>query len=486
MDDRIKPVRVRFAPSPTGELHLGGARTALYDFLFARHTGGSMILRIEDTDQKRFVPGSMDRLIADLTWLGIAIDEGPIVQSEHAERHRQIAHELVAKNAAYYDFSTQEGGGARSDDEYRAGRTAYRSPDRTLDSTEAQRRSQAGEPFVIRLKVPDSGTVVLDDAVRGRVEFDLATVDDAVLLKSDGMGTYHLAAITDDHDMNITHVLRSEEWLPSAPKHLLLFEAMGWQVPQYAHLSFILANDGKKLSKRIHGDAVWVSTYRKRGYLPEALINYLALLGWSPGGDRELMSMEMMIELFSLERLHKAGAKFDEEKLNAFQSHYVRELSDEELIRKVNDFIQTAGSTIVNQKNFDRAIVVLKDRITTFDEVCSLAEPFRLDKTLEYEPVLLVFRKSTKETTLQGLTAARATLKDAGDETWQSEEALSQLLDRVVASTGLTNGDVFWPVRVALIGLERSPSPAECLWVLGKQESLARIQQAVERLSTNK
>lgn len=434
-----------------------------------------MLLRVEDTDQKRFVPGSMDRFIDDLNWLGITFDEPPVIQSEHTPRHREIAHELVRRGAAYYEPTTEDvHGQKRSEEEYRAGRVVYRGQNRDL-------AEQPEGPFVVRLKVPE-GAIALDDVVRGRVEVDLATIDDQVLLKSDGMATYHLAAMVDDHDMQISHIIRSEEWLPSTPKHLLIFKAMEWEVPIFAHLPVILAPDGKKLSKRIHGESVWVSTYRKAGYLPEALTNYLALLGWNPGGDRELLSGDELIQLFSLERVHKAGAKFDQEKLNAFQQHYVRELSDEELIKRVTEFVQNQGVTIRDEQNFGRTVTILKDRISTFDGVCDLAKPFIPNTESLYDPSLLIFRKSTKETSLKGLETATQALGAAGDETWSSEESLSQVLDRVVASTGLTNGDVFWPVRVALTGLERSPSPAECLWALGKDESIKRLHQGLAGL----
>ncbi|MBI4032826.1 glutamate--tRNA ligase [Candidatus Berkelbacteria bacterium] len=462
------PVRVRFAPSPTGELHLGGARTALYEYLFAKHHGGQVFLRIEDTDQKRFVSGSMDRFIDDLAWLGIAFDGEPIIQSGNAERHREIAHELVKRGAAYYEPTTDEThGGKRTDDEYRAGRTAYRGQDRDLTT-------QPDGPFVIRLKVPD-GTIALNDVVRGRVEFDLATVDDAVLFKSDGMGTYHLAAMVDDHDMGITHIMRTEEWLPSSPKHLLIFQAMGWEVPQFAHLPLILALDGKKLSKRIHGEAVWVSTYRKQGYLPQALTNYLALLGWNPGGDRELMTHDELIEAFSLDRVHKAGAKFDQAKLDAFQAHYVQALPIDELTKQLEPF---ANGLVGDELR--KLATIVQGRLGKLSDFASLTHYFC--ELPVYDPALLVFKKSSPATTKLGLQAAVEQLERAGEETWQSEETLAQLLERVVEVSGLTNGDVFWPVRVALTGQERSPSPAECLWVLGKEESLKRLGQALEHL----
>lgn len=460
------PVRVRFAPSPTGELHLGGARTALYEYLFAKHYGGEVFLRIEDTDQKRFVPGSMDRFIDDLAWLGITFDGEPVIQSSRADHHREIAHELVKRGAAYYEPSTDvTHGQKRSDDEYRAGRTVYRGANRELTE-------QPDGPFVVRLKVP-AGTIALDDLVRGRVEFNLATVDDQVLLKSDGMATYHLAAMVDDHDMEISHIIRSEEWLPSSPKHLLIFQAMGWDAPRFAHLPVILAPDGKKLSKRIHGEAVWIGTYRKAGYLPEALVNYLALLGWSAGGNDELFSRAQLIERFTLERVHKAGAKFDQAKLDAFQSHYVQELSVEALAAKLEPFANNVQGNALK-----RLATVVQSRLGKLSDFGAMTDYFR--ELPAYPAEQLVFRKSTSEATQQGLAAALHVLEQFED--WDDEQLVAEALQRVVSEQGLTNGDVFWPVRVALTGQEKSPSPAECLWVLGRDESLRRLQLGLEKL----
>jgi len=473
------PIRLRFAPSPTGELHLGSARTALYNFLFARNQHGHLILRVEDTDQTRFVPGSMDRFIEDLRWLGITFDEGPIIQSDHADRHREIAHELVLRGAAYYDFSSQAGVGARSEDEYRSGRGVYRSPDRTLELADAKRRVDSGEPFVIRLKVPDSGTIAFDDLVRGRIEFDFSTVDDTVLLKSDGMATYHLAAMVDDHDMQITHVMRSEEWLPSTPKHLFLIQSMGWGAPKFAHLSFILAPDGKKLSKRLHGETVWVGTYRKRGYLPTAIINYIALLGWNPGQDREFMTESELIESFSLERLHKAGAIFDQAKLDAFQRHYVQQLSVEDLSDQLRTYFSDQQLEVPERELFDRMVMVIHDRLGAFEEFSAVAAPFMT--LAEYDSSMLVFKKSTPENTRAGLAAAVEVVTKLDEAAWTNHDALQAALASTVTDNR-TNGDVFWPVRVALTGLLQSPSPVDCLWVLGRAESLRRLAVAQEKI----
>ncbi len=480
MEPAPNPVRVRFAPSPTGELHLGGARTALYNYLLAKQTGGTMVLRIEDTDQKRYVEGSMDRFMDDLAWLGINVDEGPeqggpyapYIQSERAERHREVAHELVARGAAYYEFGGSADGGARTDDEYRSGRTAYRGSARDADPADAKPRIDAGEPFVVRLKVPLKGSVTVSDLVRGEVSFDLASVDDAVLLKSDGMATYHLAAMVDDHDMAITHVLRSEEWLPSTPKHLLVFQAMAWEPPQFAHLPLLLADDRKKLSKRLHGAAVWIRTYRDEGYLPAALVNYLALLGWNPGGNDELFDRAGLVERFSLERVHKAGAAVDPVKLDAFQRHYVQALPTEELIAVVRPFAPDG----IDDALLGRLAAVAQGRLGKLSGFAEQVGYFLELPALD--PSLLVFKKSTPEATARGLAAALERLRAADNNTWQEESLLAELLDQVVADHRLANGDVFWPVRVALTGQERSPSPAECLWVLGRAESLRRLEAA--------
>lgn len=479
-----KQVRVRFAPSPTGELHLGGARTALYDFLFARKLGGSVVLRIEDTDQKRYVEGSMDRFMDDLAWLGINFDESPAlggpyapyIQSERSQRHREIATELVKRGAAYYEFGGDANGGARDDEEYRAGRDVYRGKDRDLLLAEALERVKAGESYVVRLKVPSSGTIKVSDLVRGDVLFDLATVDDAVLLKSDGMATYHLAAMVDDHEMAISHVFRSEEWLPSTPKHILIYQAMEWQLPQFAHLPLLLAQDGKKLSKRVHGAAVWIRTYRDEGYLPEALINYLALLGWNPGGNDELFTIGQLIELFSIERVHKAGAKVDLIKLDAFQRHHIQQLPIEDLIVKLQPFVKDE----LDAPLLMRLATVARSRLGKLSEFSELVAYFLA--LPDYEAGLLVFRKSTPDATQIGLKSAIEKLTLLGDQVWLDESLLARSLDEVVAERGLSNGDVFWPVRFALTGQERSPSPAECLWVLGKEESLRRLAAAQEKL----
>ncbi len=445
-----------------------------------------MVLRIEDTDQRRYVEGAMQRFLEDLAWLGIEIDEGPeqqgpyapYVQSERVERHRTIAHELVARGAAYYEFgATETAGTPRSDEEYRRRQGPYRGATRSRPEPGAQGKIARGEPYIVRLKAPESGTIVVDDLVRGSVSFEAVTLDDAVLLKSDGMPTYHLAAMVDDHDMGITHVMRSEEWLPSTPKHLLIFEALGWEAPQFAHLPLLLAADGKKLSKRIHGEAVWVRTYREQGYLPEAFVNYLALLGWNPGNDQESFTLPELIEAFSLDRVHKAGAKFDAEKLDAFQRRVVASLPIADLIGRVQPFLSKPIESVLLEK----LVRVVRPRLGKLADFLPSIQFFL--NLPEYDPALLVFRKSTTEKSQRGLALAHQALADTEHEAWQQPAMLQAILERVIArSAELGNADVFWPVRVALTGQERSPSPSECLWVLGREESLRRLGQAQKTL----
>jgi len=333
----------------------------------------------------------------------------------------------------------------------------------------------------VRLKVPQSGTVRLHDAVRGQVTFDFSTIDDSVLLKSDGMATYHLAAMVDDHDMKITHIFRTEEWLPSSPKHLLIFQAMEWSAPIIAHLPLLLTLDGKKLSKRIHGEAVWLRTYRDAGYLPEVMINYLVLLGWNPGGDREYFTKDELVEAFSLDRVHKAGAKFDQAKLDAFQQHYVKQLSVAALVAKLSAFLVAKELPVLSEPMLTRIATVIQPRLGKFANFPDLTN---WAVTLgDYSPDRLVFRKSTPVATQQGVAAAIESLTAAAPEIWESVNGLSGCLAQVVVDQGLTNGDVFWPVRVGLTGLEQSPSPAECLWVLGRDESLRRLAAAFDRLT---
>lgn len=394
-------VRVRFAPSPTGPLHMGGVRTALYNYLFAKKHGGEFLLRIEDTDRSRYVPGAEDYIKQSLEWCGMVPDEspwksgpdGPYRQSDRKDLYKEYADELIAKDKAYYAFDTSEELDAMRERLKAAGvaAPAYNAVTRehmknslTLSADETKERLARGDEHVIRLKVPRQAEVRFEDVIRGWVVVHSANIDDKVLFKSDGMPTYHLANIVDDHLMRITHVIRGEEWLPSAPVHVLIYEAFGWERPAFAHLPLILKPDGNgKLSKR-DGDRLgfpvfaldWTdpttgeksSGYREKGYYPEAFINMLALLGWNPGTDQEIMSMEELCQLFDLDRVHKGGAKFDPDKTNWFNQQYLRMRSDAELGAQLREKLKAKGVETTLERA-SQAAVLLKERATFVEDM---------------------------------------------------------------------------------------------------------------------
>ena len=331
-------MRLRFAPSPTGALHIGSVRTTVYNYLFARQRDGKMILRVEDTDQDRLVPGAIESIYDGLHWLGISWDEGPqeggpyapYVQSERLPLYQQHAQELIEKGAAYFCFCSKERLAAvRAEQEARKEPTRYDRHCRNIPPAEAAERAKT-EPHVIRLKVPDEGTLAIEDLVHGHIEWQADTIEDQVILKSDGFPTYHLAVVVDDHVMEISHIMRGDEWVASVPKHLLIYGAFGWDVPPMAHVPSVLGPDGKKLSKR-HGSTA-VSQFRDDGYLPEALINYLALVGWSPGTEDEIFSMDDLIRVWKIEQVQSAGGKWDKERLDYFNGVWIRKLSADELV----------------------------------------------------------------------------------------------------------------------------------------------------------
>ncbi|MCL5795610.1 MAG: glutamate--tRNA ligase [Patescibacteria group bacterium] len=457
-------------------MHIGGARTALFNFLFAHHNKGKIILRIEDTDQKRFVKGAQERLIESLKWLGIYFDDGPYIQSQRIEIYQKYAQELVEKGAAYYCFCSPE----RLDKmrEMQAKNKQAPMYDRTcLQLTKEQIKEKLAQkiPYVIRLKVPSLGKVVFNDLIRGKIEIDNSTIDDQVLMKSDGLPTYHLANVVDFYLMQISHVFRGEEWLPSTPKHILIYQAFGWLPPQFGHIPLILASDKSKLSKR-HG-AVSVEEFKKLGYLPEALVNCIALLGWNPKDNRELFTLTELIKEFDITKINKAGAIFDIEKLNYFNKHYINKMDNKTLISK----LKTQNSKFQHKtQNLDKIITVIKSRMVKLTDFAELAKPFLQE--LKYNPELLIFKKSTKEATIKGLKFTTYNLQLTTSAKWNKIENLNKILLDTVKSGQFSNGDIFWPVRVALSGLEKSPSPTEMLWVLGKEESLKRIKKAINYL----
>ena len=485
--------RTRFAPSPTGYLHIGSLRTALYAYLVAKQNNGVYILRIEDTDQDRFVPGAVEKLITTLDNFGLHSDEGvtldgdkvtsrgdfgPYIQSQKIKKYQAVAEQLVAENKAYYCFCTE----TRLEELRETQRANKQVPKydgfcRNLDPLEASKRLKTGEKAVIRYKITPNEQVVCNDKIYGQITVKTDDLDDFIILKSDGFPTYHLANVIDDHDMQTTHVIRGEEWLPSLPKHILLYQGLGYTAPEFVHLPLLLNPDRSKLSKR-QGD-VAAEDFLQHGYLPQALINYVALLGWNPGTEQEIFSIEELIKAFSLDKINKSGAIFDRQKLDWFNAEYIRQI----VSSKNNQYQElVALSKKYLPQHEDRAEDVLKlfsSRINKLEELTELSK-FLWDLP-EYDTTKLVFKKSTPENTKKGLQLAQeklATIK----EDWELENLNKILLD-IVSANNLTPGDVFWPIRFALSGLDKSPSPVEILEFLGQEESLKRLSLAQSKLA---
>jgi len=515
MNNNKKP-RVRFAPSPTGFLHIGGLRTALYNYLFVRKNKGDFILRIEDTDIKRKVKGAVENLIKTLKQVGLDYDEGPIlrnnklteigeygpyIQSERLDIYKKYAEELVKKDKAYYCFCTPEDlEKMRREQMSRGTAPMYDERCRRLSKKEVDKRIKAGIPYVVRLKIPEFGSIKFNDLIRGEIEFDYKNIDDQVLLKSDGYPTYHLANVVDDHLMGISHVIRGEEWLPSTPKHIFLYQAFGWDIPEFAHLPLLLNPDKTKLSKR-QGD-VAVEDYLAKGYLPEALINFVAFLGWNPGDEREIFSLEELIKEFSLERVGKSGAVFNREKLDWLNGHYIRQLDIDELTEKCIPYLEQTKliKKIPNPKsqipnkfqiqnskfkileteevvdfNYIKKVVALEqDRLKRLDKIGELTKFFFVDQ-LEYDPELLIWKKVTKEQTLENLKLAEGIISKIDQKEFK-KEILKKVLMKLTKKTGV--GELLWPFRVALTGRKASPDPFEISEVLEKKKVLKRIKKA--------
>ncbi|MCC7522885.1 glutamate--tRNA ligase [Candidatus Uhrbacteria bacterium] len=468
-------VRVRFAPSPTGFLHIGGLRSALYNWLFARRHGGVFALRIEDTDRSRFVEGAIENLQRSLEACGLKPDEGPFIQSERREKHLQYAYDLIEKDKAYYCFCTKE-----RLDEVAKQQQALKHPImydrhcRNLSKTDAENRAAVGDEHVIRLKVPTEGSIKMRDMIRGDVEIPWAQVDDQVIIKSDGYPTYHLAATCDDHDMAISHVIRGEEWLSSLPKHLFIFESFGWQAPQYAHLPLLLNPDRSKLSKR-QGD-VAVEDYLAKGYLPEALVNFVALLGWNPTSDREIFTKEELAELFDITKVNKAGAVFNTEKLNWLNAHYLKSLDESVYLLKARE-LGFLDEDVVRM----RAAIIARERITVLSELPALIE--EATTVSDYSADMLVWKKSDASTAKTRLKSVRDYIAEKDEDWFGKPLAMEEETRTWIAGQGFSNGDTLWPLRVALSGREKSPSPFELMFVAGKDESLSRIDAALEKMA---
>ncbi len=464
-------IKTRFAPSPTGELHIGGARTALFAYLFAKSEGGEFLLRIEDTDRERFIKGSVERIIESLKWLGITPDnvDKPMIQSDRKEVYKKHAFDLVNNEKAYICTCTKEKLVADREKQEKSKlppRYEGHCRDAKIDINDLEDSS-----YAVRMKMPENEKIVVNDLVRGKVEFDSSLIDDQIILKSDGFPTYHLAAVVDDHEMEITHIIRAEEWLSSTPKHIVLFKMFGWDIPIYAHLSMILGAEKKKMSKRHNGTSV--KDVRSDGYLSESLINFMAFLGWNPKDDsKQFFTLDELKKEFKIENVNKAAAIFDEDKLNDTNEHYLRELSDS----KLGNLMVPFG---VDEVNSGESEIVKRGGYKTLKEAADYI--LKLRETPDYKSTILVFKKSDKEATAKGLKWVIEEFENVEDSNWNAEY-LQEVLARVVSNNSLTNGDVFWPVRVALSGEERSPSPIELLVALEKEESIKRIEKAIELL----
>ncbi len=479
----MKKVRARFAPSPTGNLHIGNLRSVLYGYLLAKSKQGDFILRIEDTDQTRYVEGSIDMMLEGFDWLGVRFDEGPreggefspYIQSERLEIYKKYADELINKGWAYYCFCSQD---ELKEERIKGDQLMYSGKCRALDVEESKKRVTNGEKAVIRLKVPKGREVVVNDVVYGDVKFDTNFIDDQVLMKSDGFPTYHLAVVVDDHLMEISHVTRSNEWLPSSGKHVLLYEAFGWELPTFVHLSPVLADDGKKLSKR--KGALPLIEYKKLGYLPQAVINYIVLTGWNAGDNVEVMSWEEMLDKFDVSRLQKKGSTYNVEKLNWYNKIYLSNLSADELLSRYLEIGSNWNVLNLDKEHLKKIIEVERSRIITIKDLDEMGKYYFEEPELEVEKI--VFKKSTKEITLDAL---HLVLKGIDNwEKWDKPEDLFEFLKSIVnGNDHFSNGDVFWPVRYALSGADQSPSPNELMWVLGREKSGMRIKQAIELLS---
>jgi glutamyl-tRNA synthetase len=478
-------IRVRFAPSPTGYLHVGGLRTALYNYLFAKHNNGKFVLRIEDTDQARRVEGAVENLIATLDWAGIWFDEGPgrdggygpYVQSQRLDIYRRHADELLANGFAYRCFCTPERlEEVRQRQNAAKLSTSYDRHCRNLPADEVERRLRAGERNVIRMRVPLEGALTFEDVIRGTVTIAYDVIDDQVIIKSDGFPTYHLAVVVDDHLMAISHVIRGEEWLPSTPKHILLYEFFGWELPKFAHLPLLLNTDKSKLSKR-QGD-VAVEDYRAKGYFKEAIVNFVAFLGWNPGDEREIFSLEELIKEFSLERVGKSGAVFNVEKLDWLNFEYLKKMPESEVLVLLKAYLAQTPYAVQSYADAYLLSVIraMRERSTFIKDFVEKCDYF-FRRPDHYDPEV-VRKRWTPESAVQlrRLVAAFAELTNPEKETYEA------VLHQTAETLKIKNSDLIHPLRLALCGVGSGPGLYDILVILGRDEAVERVNFAIEKL----
>lgn len=472
----MSTVRTRIAPSPTGEYHIGHLRTCLYNYALAKKNNGQFIIRIEDTDQKRLVSGAQDRILKDIKDYGITWDEGPdiggpfgpYIQTERLDIYKKYIKELLDKDLAYYCFCSEE----RLEEMRTIQKAAHQIPkyDRhclTLSEKEINDKIKNGEPYVIRLKVPDNQIITFNDAIRGSIKINTKDIDDQVLVKSNGIPTYHFAVVVDDHLMNISHIFRGEEWITSTPKQIILYQAFNWEVPVFAHLTVLMDPSGHgKMSKR--KGSVSARSFLEDGYLPEALLNFLMLLGWNPGTDRELFTLEEFVKEFSLEHLHKKSPIFDRKKLDYFNGIYIRQKPDEELFPYFKKFLPLASD-----EQIKILIPVLKERLVKFSD---LPEAVKfLFEDVDYDKDLLLKKGTDSKLAIEMLTKVKDLLSDFSN--------LSSRILNLISDNSWNTGEFFMVFRVAICGTAFTPPVVDCLPALGQEGTIRKINLALQKLS---
>lgn len=478
----MEKIRVRFAPSPTGYVHVGSLRTALYNFLFARHHGGDFILRIEDTDRARYTEGAVENLLHVLQWCGLSYDEGPekegdygpYYQSERLDLYKKYADSLVATNHAYPCFCSAERlEKMRKEQIARKQTPKYDVHCRQIDPNEAHQRTK-NEDYVIRMKIPSDGVTSVNDIIRGKVDFQNQMIDDQVLIKSDGFPTYHLANVVDDHLMKITHIIRGEEWLISTPKHILLYDYLGWELPQFAHLPLLLNPDRSKLSKR-QGD-VAVEDYQKKGYLPEALLNFVALLGWNRGDDQEIFSLKELTTDFSLERVNKSGAVFNLDKLNWMNGLYIRELPTEKFLSLAVKVMEEDGLDSGNEAKNEQIALAVRKNLETFSDIKAETRIFFGESDIEYSQEALdwIITENSKNV----FVSMKAEVENIQE---LSLELFKSVMENVQNKTGIKGKELWMPVRSALTGTTEGPELPQVIQILGKHKILKYLEQAISQ-----
>ena len=478
--------RVRFAPSPTGYLHVGGLRTALYNYLFSRNSKGKFILRIEDTDRNRYVPGAVENLISTLSWAGIEYDEGPekggdygpYKQSERLDIYKEHADLLIKNKKAYYCFCTTERlASLREEQQKKNVQSMYDKHCLGLTDEEIKHNLSEGLPHVIRLNVEPGKKIKFNDHIREEVEFSSDVVDDQVLIKTDKYPTYHLANVVDDHLMKITHVIRGEEWLSSTPKHVILYDAFGWEIPIFAHLPLLLNADRSKLSKR-QGD-VAVEDYKNKGYLKEALVNFVALLGWTAGDDKEYYDIEELISKFSLDRVNKSGAVFNIEKLNWLNEEHLRKKTDAELLQMLRTELKESKYSGLDYSDeyLLNVIVVMRERVSFIKEIFEKGSYF-FEEPITYEEAGVKKRWNIQSSEILKQYAGKIELI-----TSPSREDYENALKDTAANLDKGNGDVIHPLRLAISGVSGGPGIFDILYIIGKEKTLSRIKTIIEKLN---